>query len=95
MTLTSAKFSRKTDTSTQGIRKRSVTIAGHRTSLSLEDPFWEALQDMARQRGVSIAKIIREVDADRSAGNLSSAIRIKILNHYRGTPSDELKLAAE
>ncbi|WP_350334940.1 ribbon-helix-helix domain-containing protein [Coralliovum pocilloporae] len=91
MTLTNEKTSRKTEKDAHGIRKRSVTIAGHRTSLSLEDPFWEALQEIARQRGVSIAKIIREVDAERSVGNLSSAIRIKILGHFRS----DMKQAAE
>lgn len=67
-----------------GIRKRSVTIAGHPTSVSLEEPFWEALADMARQRGEPVARLIAEIDAGRQEGGLSSAIRVAVLAHYRG-----------
>lgn len=64
------------------VRKRSVTIAGHRTSVSLEEPFWEALRDLARSRDKSINDLVTEIDADRR-GNLSSAIRIHVLAAYR------------
>lgn len=62
-----------------GIAKRSVTIAGHRTSVSLEEPFWEALGDIARQRGLSLGALVAEIDAGRGAGNLSSALRLHVL----------------
>ena len=60
------------------LRKRSVTIAGHRTSVSLEAPFWSALKEMAAERGISLSALIEEIDRGR-AGNLSSAIRVFVL----------------
>jgi predicted DNA-binding ribbon-helix-helix protein len=60
------------------IRKRSVTIAGHATSVSLEEAFWEALKALAQQRNVSVTTLIEQVD-DRRTGNLSSAIRVFVL----------------
>lgn len=71
------------------VRKRSLSIAGHATSVSLEDPFWEALQDIAAERGCPLAALVTEVDAARTpadgrAGlNLSSALRVFVLTHYR------------
>ena len=56
--------------------KRSLTIAGHRTSLSLEHEFWQALQDAARVEKKTIASIVGELDRTRGSRNLSSAIRI-------------------
>jgi len=64
------------------IRKRSVLIAGHPTSLSLEQPFWEDLRRVARRRGLSLNALIGTVDASR-AGNLSSALRLFVLDCYR------------
>jgi predicted DNA-binding ribbon-helix-helix protein len=64
------------------LRKRSVLVAGHKTSVSLEGAFWDALGDIAAARGVSINRLITEIDAGRS-GNLSSAIRIYILERLR------------
>jgi predicted DNA-binding ribbon-helix-helix protein len=64
------------------IRKRSVMIAGHPTSLSLEEPFWEDLRKIARRRGVSLNALVGTVDAGRS-GNLSSALRLFVLDCYR------------
>jgi len=58
--------------------KRSVTIAGHRTSVSLEAPFWDALKEIATARGLSLNDLIAEVDRSR-AGNLSSALRLFVL----------------
>ena len=62
-----------------GIIKRSVMIAGHRTSVSLEELFWQELQKLAVQRDVSVAGLIGSVDASRKGGNLSSALRILVL----------------
>ncbi len=63
-----------------GVVKRSVAIAGHRTSVSLEAPFWAELHEIARQRGRSAEALVAEIDAGRAAGqNLSSAIRVFVL----------------
>ncbi len=64
--------------------KRSVSIAGHRTSVSLEGPFWDALKDIAGARGVSVQALIGAIDAERGAQNLSSAIRIFVLREVGG-----------
>jgi predicted DNA-binding ribbon-helix-helix protein len=66
-----------------GIVKRSVTIAGHRTSVSLEAPFWEALRDIAQARGASVQQLIGTIDAGRGGQNLSSAIRVFVLTAVR------------
>jgi predicted DNA-binding ribbon-helix-helix protein len=63
--------------------KRSVRIAGHPTSVSIEAPFWTALRDIAFARGVSLNALVASIDADRETGNLSSAIRLAVLAHYR------------
>lgn len=60
--------------------KRSLRIAGHRTSLSLEPQFWELVQAAAKARGKSVARLISEIDKTRSDTNLSSAVRLFILN---------------
>jgi len=61
------------------LHKRSVTIAGHRTSLSLEPEFWAALRDQAKARGWSLARLIGEIDRGRAGRNLSSAVRVFLL----------------
>ena len=65
-----------------GLRKRSVNIAGHPTSLTLEEPFWRDLKRVATQRGMSLNALIAEVDSERQ-GNLSSALRLFVLERYR------------
>ncbi len=60
------------------LRRRSVTIAGHRTSVSLEDPFWDQLKTIASDRNISVAQVVAEVDKGRG-GNLSSALRVFVL----------------
>ncbi len=62
--------------------KRSVMVAGHRTSVSLEDDFWDELTTIAESRGISLNRLVEEVDATR-AGNLSSALRIFALRDLR------------
>ncbi len=64
-------------------KKRSLTIAGHRTSVSLEDDFWEALNEMASTQGRSVPALIAEIDASRGPCALSSAIRSAVLAHFR------------
>ena len=63
--------------------KRSVMIAGHRTSVSLEAPFWGALREIAEEKELSIARLIADIDSQRNDSNLSSAIRLFVLAHYR------------
>lgn len=65
------------------LRKRSVTVAGHRTSLSLECAFWDALKDLAVERRCSVSALIAEIDARRT-GNLSSAVRVWVLEEVNG-----------
>ena len=67
-----------------GILKRSVAIAGHRTSISLEEPFWEALREMAERESISVQRLIGRIDAERGDQNLSSAIRVYIVDRLRG-----------
>jgi predicted DNA-binding ribbon-helix-helix protein len=63
--------------------KRSFTISGHRTSISLETAFWEALKSIATQQQVSVAALIARIDKARGRAGLSSAVRVWILRHYR------------
>ncbi len=70
-------------------QKRSFTIAGHKTSVSLEPPFWDALNDIAENEKITAARLVARIDRaregkDGSETNLSSAIRLFILAHYRG-----------
>jgi predicted DNA-binding ribbon-helix-helix protein len=64
------------------MKKRSITIDGHRTSISLEDEFWQALKEIAQEQELSIAQVVKILDTSRDYG-LSSAIRIFVFNHYR------------
>ena len=64
--------------------KRSVTIAGHRTSISLERPFWDALKELACSEKTSVNDLVRRIDADRGGkGTLSAAVRIYVLEGVR------------
>ena len=67
------------DASSRRVVKHSVVIAGHRTSVSLEDAFWRALKGIATKEGVSLAALIARVDARRGDANLSSALRVFVL----------------
>lgn len=77
------------------IAKRSVTIAGHKTSVSLEGAFWQALQEIAQARGTSVTGLINQVaNAPGTASNLSSALRVFVLDYFvsrakTGSPSRE------
>ena len=72
--------------------KRSIVIAGHKTSVSLEEAFWRGLKDIAATRRVSLSDLVGSIDTERQHGNLSSAIRLFVLNHYqtRITPPSDL-----
>jgi predicted DNA-binding ribbon-helix-helix protein len=62
--------------------KRSIVIAGHKTSVSLEDAFWGALKEIAGGRAKTLSDLVAEIDTGRPHGNLSSAIRLFVLDHY-------------
>ncbi|MBX6368149.1 MAG: ribbon-helix-helix domain-containing protein [Rhodospirillales bacterium] len=65
------------------MRKRSIRIAGHRTSVALEAPFWEALDRLAAARGLSLAALVGEIDAGRGTRNLASALRLYVLDRAK------------
>lgn len=62
--------------------KRSVKIAGHATSVTLEAEFWDCLKELAEARGLSVNQVVAEIDCVRD-GNLSSAIRVFVLNELK------------
>lgn len=67
--------------------KRSLTIAGHRTSIALEAEFWSALEELALERGLTLPQLVREIDETRAGPNLSSALRVAVLKRWRpGAP---------
>ncbi len=63
--------------------KRSVVVGGHKTSVSLEDAFWTSLKDIAIRRGMTLSTQIASIDTNRRTSNLSSAIRLYVLEHFR------------
>jgi predicted DNA-binding ribbon-helix-helix protein len=65
------------------ISKRSIIIAGHKTSVSLEYEFWNSLKEIARERDRTVAALVAAIDGDRQHANLSSAIRLFVLGVYR------------
>jgi predicted DNA-binding ribbon-helix-helix protein len=69
--------------------KRSIVIAGHKTSVSLEDAFWKGLKEIAGDRDLTLSDLVATIDTDRQHGNLSSAIRLFVLDHYRNQLADE------
>jgi predicted DNA-binding ribbon-helix-helix protein len=64
--------------------KRSIVIAGHKTSVSLEEAFWKCLKEIATARDLTLSDLVASIDTDRREGNLSSAIRLFVLDHFRG-----------
>jgi len=65
------------------LKKRSVVYRGRKSSVSLEEPFWAALKEIADQRGQFIGQLIGEIDNRRVSSNLSSSIRVFVLEHFR------------
>jgi predicted DNA-binding ribbon-helix-helix protein len=65
------------------IVKRSIVIDGHKTSVSLEDAFWTTLKDIAHGECVAVSKIVADIDRKRKVGNLSSAVRLFVLDRTR------------
>ena len=66
-----------------GIIKRSIVIDGHKTSVSLEDAFWSNLKEIAHTQQVTVSKLVAEIDQARQHNNLSSAIRLFVLDQFR------------
>ena len=65
------------------IIKRSIVIAGHKTSVSLEDAFWNSLKEIGRSQEITLSELVSDIDTRRLNGNLSSAIRMFVLDHYQ------------
>ena len=63
--------------------KRSVIRNGHKSSISLEDQFWDALREIAEHRDIAISTLVAHIDHNRTTNNLSSAIRVYVLDHFR------------
>jgi predicted DNA-binding ribbon-helix-helix protein len=63
--------------------KRSIVVGGHKTSVSLEDEFWAALKKIAVRQRVTLSDLVGSIDSQREHGNLSSAVRLFVLSHYR------------
>jgi predicted DNA-binding ribbon-helix-helix protein len=63
--------------------KRSVVIAGRKTSVSLEEEFWKSVKEIAGERDMTVTELVREIDANRQHANLSSAIRLFVIGVYR------------
>ncbi len=65
------------------IVKRSIVLGRHKTSVNLEHPFWSSLKEISKEGGISLAELISEINANRQQANLSSALRVFVLNHFK------------
>ena len=74
------------------IVKRSVVLGGHKTSVSLEDAFWKSLKQIAASGKMTVSELLTSIDSGRHHGNLSSAIRLFVLNYYREQLLDRLHM---
>jgi predicted DNA-binding ribbon-helix-helix protein len=63
--------------------KRSIVLGGHKTSVSLEEAFWIGMKEVAGQRSMTLSELVGEIDTNRHQGNLSSAIRLFVLDYFR------------
>jgi predicted DNA-binding ribbon-helix-helix protein len=70
------------------VAKRSIVVDGHKTSVSLEDAFWNSLKEIGRERHMTLSDLVAAIDSQRQHGNLSSAIRLFVLDFYRAQLSD-------
>jgi predicted DNA-binding ribbon-helix-helix protein len=71
------------------VAKRSIVVAGHKTSVSLEDAFWKSLKEIAGRRDLTLSDLLAAIDSQRDHGNLSSAIRLFVLEFYRHQRSEQ------
>jgi predicted DNA-binding ribbon-helix-helix protein len=63
--------------------KRSIVVGGHKTSVSLEEAFWNGMKEISASRGSTLSELVGEIDAARHQGNLSSAIRLFVLDYFK------------
>ncbi len=63
--------------------KRSIVVGGHKTSVSLEEPFWTNMKEISLARTMTLSELVGHIDTNRQQGNLSSAIRLFVLDHFR------------
>jgi predicted DNA-binding ribbon-helix-helix protein len=77
------------------VTKRSIMIGGHKTSVSLEEPFWNGLKEIAALRDLTLSQMVGSIDTGRLNGNLSSAIRLFVLDHYRTSIASEMAASLE
>ena len=73
--------------------KRSIVIAGRKTSISLEDSFWNSLREIAHRRKETVSQLVASIDANRKAANLSSVIRVFVLDFYRNQFESEVMVS--
>jgi predicted DNA-binding ribbon-helix-helix protein len=66
----------------RGVAKRSIVIAGRKTSISLEEPFWISVNDLAASRNITLVKLVEQIDKSRTNATLSSAIRFFVLDYF-------------
>jgi predicted DNA-binding ribbon-helix-helix protein len=83
----------------EAVKKHSVTLFDHRTSVCIEEPFWKALGEIAESRKQSLCRLIEEIEQNRTFANLSSAVRLFVLQFYKDQfdqrISEESKIAAQ
>jgi predicted DNA-binding ribbon-helix-helix protein len=63
--------------------KRSIVVGDHKTSVSLEEAFWTSLKEISHERAMTLSELVGEIDTARQQGNLSSAIRLFVLDHFK------------
>jgi predicted DNA-binding ribbon-helix-helix protein len=74
--------------------KRSIVVAGHKTSVSLEEAFWNGMKEISGERNLTLSELVGEIDGHRQQGNLSSAIRLFVLDHFRKRAVPPMKAVA-
>ena len=72
--------------------KRSIVVAGHKTSVSLEEAFWNGMKEISTARGMTLSELVAEINSGRRHGNLSSAIRLFVLDYFRSRSGPVEKL---
>lgn len=72
--------------------KRSIVVAGHKTSVSLEEAFWSGMKEISSTRDMTLSELVGEIDGGRQQGNLSSAIRLFVLDYFRSRAAGQPKM---
>ena len=70
------------------VAKRSIVVGGHKTSVSLEEGFGSSMKEISHERSVTVSELIGEIDSNRQQGNLSSAIRLFVLDYFRSRANE-------